>query len=46
MPRRKTVKRRDSLAISLQNAHFRKRMVKSGKLYSRKAKQPPEDVTE
>ena len=46
MPRKKTVKRRASLAISLQGAHFRKRVVKSGKLYRRKTKLPPEDATE
>ena len=46
MPRKKTVKRRDSLAISLQDAHFRKRVVRSGKIYRRKAKLPPEDATE
>jgi hypothetical protein len=45
MPRKSTVKRRDPLAISLQNARFRKRVVKSGKVYSRKAKLPPEDET-
>jgi len=45
MPRKRTVKRRDPLAISLQDAHFRKRVVKSGKIYSRKAKQPAEDET-
>jgi hypothetical protein len=45
MPRKSTVKRRDRLAISLQDARFRKRVVKSVKLYSRKAKLPPEDET-
>jgi len=45
MPRKRTVKRRDRLAISLQDARFRKRVVKSGKLYRRKAKLPPEDET-
>jgi hypothetical protein len=46
MPLKRTVKRRDRLAISLQDARFRKRVVKSGRLYSRKAKLPPEDVIE
>jgi hypothetical protein len=45
MPRKSTVKRRDRLAISLQDARFRKRVVKSGKLYDRKVKLPPEDET-
>jgi hypothetical protein len=45
MPRKRTVKRRDRLAISLQDARFRKRVVKSAKLYDRKAKLPPEDET-
>ncbi len=46
MPRKRTLKRRDSVAIALQDARFRKRVVKSGKLYSRKAKLPPEDAIE
>ncbi|HVQ10896.1 MAG TPA: hypothetical protein VMS19_03225 [Methyloceanibacter sp.] len=46
MPRKRTVKRRDSLAVSLQDARFRKRVVRSGKAYSRKAKPPPEDGAE
>jgi len=46
MPRKRTVKRRDSLAIALQDARFRKRVVKCGKLYSRKAKLPSEDEPE
>ena len=45
MPQKRTVKRRDRLAISLQDSRFRKRVVKSGKLYRRKAKLPPEDET-
>jgi hypothetical protein len=45
MPRKSTVKRRDRFAISLQDARFRKRVVKSGKVYGRKAKRPPEDET-
>ena len=45
MPRKRTVKRRDRLAISLLDARFRKRVVKSAKLYVRKAKLPPEDET-
>ncbi|HET7851922.1 MAG TPA: hypothetical protein VFK91_04170 [Methyloceanibacter sp.] len=43
MPRKTRVKRRDRLAISLQDARFRKRVIKSGKVYNRKAKLPPED---
>jgi hypothetical protein len=46
MPRKTTVKRRDSFAVSLQDARFRKRVVKSGKLYSRKGKRREEDETE
>jgi hypothetical protein len=46
MPRKRTVKRRDSFAVALRDARFRKRVVKSGKLYSRKAKLPSEDETE
>jgi hypothetical protein len=40
------VKRRNGLAIALQDARFRKRVVKSRKLYSGKAKTPPEDAIE
>ncbi|HEU0017809.1 MAG TPA: hypothetical protein VFQ31_05570 [Methyloceanibacter sp.] len=46
MPHKRTVQRRDSFALSLQDARFRKRVVKSAKLYSRKAKAPDEDVAE
>jgi hypothetical protein len=46
MPRRGAVKRRDSFARSLQEARYRKRVVKSGKLYSRKARKREEDETE
>ena len=46
MPRKRTVKRRDSHAVALQDAQFRKRVVKSGKLYSRKTKPTPEDAVE
>jgi hypothetical protein len=46
MPRKRTVKRRVCGAIGLQDARFRKRVVKSGKLYSRKARTPPEDTIE
>jgi hypothetical protein len=46
MPRKRTVKRRDSHAVALQDARFRRRVVKSGKLYSRKAKPTPEDAVE
>jgi len=46
MRRKRTVKRRDSHAVALQDARFRKRVVKSGKLYSRKAMPTPEDAVE
>jgi hypothetical protein len=46
MPRKRTVKRRDRLAVALADARFRKKVVKSGRLYSRKAKPRPEDATE
>ncbi len=46
MPRKTTVKRRDSFAVPLQSAQYRKRVVKSAKAYSRKAKPPEEDETE
>ncbi|MGA8436565.1 MAG: hypothetical protein WB713_17635, partial [Methyloceanibacter sp.] len=46
MPRKRVVKRRDSHAVALQDARFRKRVVNSGKLYNRKAKPTPEDVVE
>ena len=45
MLRKRTVKRRDRLAISLQDARFRKRVVKTAKLYNRKAKLPAKDET-
>ena len=45
MPRKRTVKRRDRLAISLQDARFRKRVVKTAKLYDRKAKLPAKGET-
>jgi hypothetical protein len=46
MPRKRTVKRRDGLAVSLQDARFRRRVVKSAKLYRRNAKPAQEDETE
>jgi hypothetical protein len=46
MPRKRTVKRRDGFAVALQDARFRKRVVKSGKLYSRKVKLPAEVESE
>ena len=46
MPRKTTVRRRDSFAVALQGAQYRKRVVKSGKVYSRKAKAPEEDIAE
>jgi hypothetical protein len=45
MSRKSPVKRRDRLAIPLQDARFRKRVVKSATLYDRKTKLPPEDET-
>jgi hypothetical protein len=45
--RKLTVKRRDGLAVALQGAQYRKRVVGSAKAYNRKAKAPPpEDVSE
>jgi hypothetical protein len=46
MPRKRTVKRRDSFAVALQGAQYRKRVVRSAKAYSRKAKPLPEDTNE
>jgi hypothetical protein len=46
MPRKTTVKRRDRFAVALQGAQYRKRVVKSAKAYSRKAKSREEDVAE
>ena len=46
MQRKRTVKRRDGFAAALQDAHYRKRVVRSTKTYSRKAKPSPEDETE
>ena len=46
MPRKTTVRRRDSFAVALQGAQYRKHVVKSGKAYSRKAKTREEDITE
>jgi hypothetical protein len=46
MPRKRTVRRRDSFAVALQSAQYRKRVVRSAKAYSRKAKPLPEDTNE
>jgi len=46
MQRNRTVKRRDSFAAALQDPRYRKRVVKSGKLYRRKAKPASEDDSE
>ena len=46
MPRKTTVRRRDSFAVALLGAQYRKRVVKSGKVYSRRAKTREEDVVE
>jgi hypothetical protein len=46
MPRKRTVRRRDSFAVALQGAQYRKRVVGSAKVYSRKAKPPPEETNE
>jgi hypothetical protein len=46
MQQRKTVKRRDAFAAALKDARYRKRVVKSGKLYTRKAKPAPKDDAE
>jgi hypothetical protein len=46
MPRKRTVRRRDSFAVALRSAQYRKRVVGSAKAYSRKAKPPPEETNE
>jgi hypothetical protein len=46
IPRKTTVKRRDRFAVGLQGAQYRKRVVKSAKAYSRKAKPREENVAE
>jgi hypothetical protein len=46
MQGKRTVERRDALAVALQGAQYRKRVVASAKSYSRKAKLPPEDTQE
>ena len=46
MQEKRTVHRRDALAVALQGAQYRKRVMGSAKSYSRKAKQPPEDTQE
>jgi len=46
MPRKTTVKRRDRFAVALQGAQYRKRVVRSAKAYSRKAKPREEDIAE
>jgi hypothetical protein len=46
MPRKTTVKRRDRFAVALQGAQFRKRVARSAKAYSRKAKPREEDIAE
>ena len=46
MPRKTTVRRRDSFAVALQGAQYRKRVEKSGKVYSRRTKAREEDVVE
>ena len=46
MPRKTTVRRWDSFAVALQGPQYRKRVVKSGKVYSRRAKTREEDVVE
>jgi hypothetical protein len=45
MQAKRTIERRDRFAVALQDARYRKRVVKSAKAYSRKAKPPPEDET-
>ena len=46
MPWKTTVKRRDRFAVALQGAQYRKRVVRSAKAYSRKAKPHEEDIAE
>ena len=43
MQGKRTIERRDRFAIALQDPHYRKRVVKNAKAYSRKAKPQPED---
>jgi len=43
MQGKRTIERRDRFAIALQDPRYRKRVVKSAKAYSRKAKPQPED---
>jgi hypothetical protein len=38
MSRKRVLKRRDRFAVALQDARYRKRVAKSAKLYSRKAR--------
>jgi hypothetical protein len=45
MPGKRTIERRDRFAFALQDPRYRKRVVKSAKAYSRKAKPPAEDKT-
>ena len=40
-----TIERRDRFAVALQDARYRKRVVKSAKAYSRRAQPRPEDET-
>ena len=44
MPQKTTVRRRDSFAVALQGAQYRKRVVDSSKVYRRKAKTREEDM--
>lgn len=46
MQRKDTVKRRDRFAAALKDARFRKRVVRSAKLYSRKAAAATKDEDE
>jgi hypothetical protein len=43
MSRKRAVKRRDRFAVALQDALYRKRVVKSAKLYNRKARKREEE---
>jgi hypothetical protein len=46
MQKKRRVKRRDTVAMALRDPHYRKRVVKSAKLYTRKSLASPEGEIE
>ena len=46
MQKKRRVKRRDTVAMALRDPHYRKRVVKSAKLYTRKPRPLPEGELE